>query len=555
MTVIDILLKNRGLITKKDQAEFLDPIKPGQVTLKQIGLQSAAIVKAIKRLTTARKNQELIYIYGDYDADGVSSTAILWETLNSLGFQALPFIPARNDPVRGLSPQGIDLIIKQASTRGRSASGGKPGLIITVDNGISAFKGCQYAQKLGIEVIITDHHLPKHKNNRPFFPKALAIIHTTQLAGAGVAWFFAREIIKKPSHSRGVNFFHLGSELLDLAALGTIADMVPLLNANRSLAKFGLDKIRLSQRPGLIALAKTASIDLKELDDYQVSYVLAPRLNALGRLEHALDALRLLCTTDLQRAERLAAHLNRTNQLRQDKTLTMFLDAQNKFLKQSADQPLIFVASKTYHEGVVGLVAGKLMEEFNRPAVVVALGKNYSKASGRSLKGFNILKAIRSLEPYLLEHGGHELAAGFTVANKNLKIVAKKLFSLAKKSLSNKELEPAIEIDCELDLEQINWQLFNTLEKFKPFGFANPQPLFATKKVKLLNFRSVGQDNKHLKLTLQGDSLKVDAIAFSFGHLAEKLAPGQLIDITYTIEKNVWNGNKSLQLKIKDIKI
>lgn len=541
MTVIDILLKNRGLITKKDQAEFLDPIKPGQITLDQIGLQSTAIAKAVKRLKFARKNQELIYIYGDYDADGVSSTAILWETLNSLGFQVLPFIPSRNDPVRGLSPRGIDMIIKQSKV--------KPGLIITVDNGISAFKGCQYAQKLGIEVIITDHHLPKHKNSQPFFPQALAIIHTTKLAGAGVAWFFSREIIK----SLKSKIYHPKSNL-DLAALGTIADMVPLLNANRSLAKFGLDRIRLSQRPGLIALAKTAAIDLSLLDDYQVSYVLAPRLNALGRLEHALDALRLLCTSDLHRAEKLAVHLNQTNQLRQDKTQTMFLDAKDKFLKQSGDQPLIFVASKTYHEGVVGLVAGKLMEEFNRPAVVVALGENYSKASGRSLKGFNILKAIRSLEPFLLEHGGHELAAGFTIANKNLKIVAQKLLKLAKKSLLNKELEPAVEVDCQLNFNQINWQLFNALEKFKPFGFANPQPLFATKQVKLLNFRSVGQDNKHLKLSLRGDSLQVDGIAFSFGHLAQKLVPGQLIDITYTIEANDWNNQKTLQLKIKEIK-
>jgi single-stranded-DNA-specific exonuclease len=538
MTVIDILLKKRGLITKKEQAEFLDPIKPDKITLDQIDLQSAAIVKAIKRLTSAYKNQELIYIYGDYDTDGVSSTAILWETLNALDFQVLPFIPSRNDPVRGLSPLGIDLIIKQAKT--------KPGLIITVDNGITAFKGCQYAEKLGIEVIITDHHLPKHKNNRPFFPKALAIIHTTKLAGAGVAWFFSREVLR---HLRG----DPPAGGLDLAALGTIADMVPLLNANRSLAKFGLDKIRLSQRPGLIALAKTANLDLKNLNDYQVSYVLAPRLNALGRLEHALDALRLLCTTDLHRAERLAVHLNQTNQLRQDKTQTMFLDAKEKFLKQSSDQPLIFVASKTYHEGVVGLVAGKLMEEFNRPAVVVALGKNYSKASGRSLKGFNILKAIRSLEPYLLEHGGHELAAGFTIDNKNIKIVAQKLLKLAKKSLLNKELEPAVEVDCELNFNQINWQLFNALEKFKPFGFANPQPLFATKQVKLLTFRSVGQDNKHLKLSLRGDSLQVDGIAFSLGHLAQKLTPGQLIDIVYTIEANDWNNQKTLQLKIKEI--
>jgi len=540
-SIIQTLLKKRGLVAKKDQLEFLSPLKPEKIKLNSVGLDKTQISKALNRLKTAKKNQELIYIYGDYDADGISSTAILWETLTACGFNALPYIPGRNDPIRGLSPFGLAEIFKNH----------QPKLIITVDNGISSFKGCQYAKKFKADVIITDHHLPKTKNHQPVLPQVLAIIHTTQLAGAGVSWFFSREISQKLSHPRGGNFFHPGGDELDLAALGTIADMVPLLQANRSLAKYGLDKLRSTKRPGLISLAKVAKVDLNNLEDYQVGYTIAPRLNALGRLDHALDALRLLCTHDPKRAAKLADHLTEINQLRQDKTLSMFTDAQVK-VKKLSQKFLIFVADASYHEGVVGLVAGRLMEEFNLPAVVVALGKHTSKASARSIPAFNVLKAIRQLEPYLLEHGGHKLAAGFTFENKHLKTISTKLTQLAKNDLSGKTLPSTIAFDCFLDFNQLNWKLFDALQQFKPFGFSNPQPIFQTKQVKVVAFRPVGHENKHLKLTVQQDNIKLEAIAFSFGYLAEKLEKNQLVDITYTLEANEWNNQKSLQLKIKD---
>ncbi|MFH0943352.1 MAG: single-stranded-DNA-specific exonuclease RecJ [Candidatus Beckwithbacteria bacterium] len=532
-SIIQILLKKRGLITKKVQTEFLSPTKPEKLSLVSVGLDKAQITQALNRLTLAKKNRQLIFIYGDYDADGISSTAILWETLTACGFNALPYLPVRDDPVRGLSPFGLNQILAKH----------QPQLIITVDNGISAFKGCQLAKKLRLDVIITDHHLPKTKNHQITLPQAQAIIHTTQLAGAGVSWFFSLKIAK---HFSGP------CPPLDLAALGTIADMVPLLSANRSLARFGLNKLRFTKRPGLISLAKVSKIDLNNLEDYQVSYTLAPRLNALGRLEHALDALRLLCTHDPTRAAKLAEHLIAINQLRQDKTLSMFQDAKLK-LKNLAQNSLIFVADKSYHEGVVGLVAGRLMEEFNLPAVVVAVGKNTSKASARSVKGFNVLRAIRQLEPYLLEHGGHELAAGFTFANKHLKTISAKLKILANQALSGKNLSSTTAADCNLDFNQLNWKLYTAIQEFKPYGFANPQPVFQTKKVKVVSFRPVGQANKHLKLTLEQSRVKLEAIAFNFGYLAAKLQPSQPINITYTLESNTWNSHKSLQLKIKDI--
>jgi len=525
--IITTILKARGLTTKPAQQEFLNPIHPKNLTPKSVAISQSQLTKALKRIQTAIKNQDSIYIYGDYDADGVCATAVLWETLHQLGAQVMPYLPLRDDKTRGLSQQGIDAIIKLNS--------GPPQLIITVDNGISSFKPTLYAKKHKIDVIITDHHQPKHKNKKLTYPKALAIVHSTQLAGVGVAWFLAKEISSKlPS--------------LSLTSLGTIADMIPLIAASRSLVKFGLKKLQQTKRPGLQALAKSANISLKDLQTYQVSFSLAPRLNAMGRLEHALDALRLLCTPNPKRAKQLAQTLEKTNQLRQSKTMEMFFHAKNIYLKQKSKTDLIFVADKSFHEGIVGLVASRLSEKFNKPAIVVAQGKNHSKASGRSIPGFNLIKTIRSLESLLLEHGGHPLAAGFTAENQNLPKIKQKLEKLATQALKTKDLQPTLDIDCQIELADINWKLYNQLEKFRPFGFANPNPIFATKQATLTNFRPVGQDQKHLKLKIED----FDAIAFNWGHLADQLIPGQPLDIAYTLDKNVWNNQKTLQLKIRD---
>ena len=531
--IIKALLKIRGLTKKSDITTFLNPKDPKDISIKSVGININQVKIAVKRIKECIKKNQLIYVYGDYDADGITATAILWEALNSMGANVMPYIPQRDEPARGLSKQGIDNIIKLAKAT--------PSLIITVDNGITSFKGCDYAKKLGVDVIITDHHQPKTKIKKLIYPKSLAIIHTQSLAGAGVAWFFSKELTKTLS--------------LDLVTLGTIADMVPLTHANRSLASHGLKALKASSRPGLKALAIAAQIVLKDLQTYQVSFCLTPRLNAMGRLDKALDSLRLLCTKDHIKAKSLAQNLNQTNQLRQDKTMEMFINAKGQYLKSNQDSKLIFVQNKNYHEGIVGLVAGRLSEEFNRPAVVVAISKNYAKASIRSIKGFNAIKAFRNIESHLLEHGGHPLAAGFTAKIKDLPLIQKKLETLAKKDLAKKSLDSQITIDCQIELKDINWDLMKKLDKFRPFGFANSQPVFATKKVNLLDFRPVGQTKKHLKLTVLQESNKLDAIAFNFGSLANTLKTDQLIDVAYTIDENLWNGKKDLQLKIKDIQL
>jgi len=521
MSIIDTLLKNRGLTTAEAVKEFFSPAQPEKISLAAVGIKQNLIDRAVGIIKQAVKVKRPIYVYGDYDADGISATAVLWEALNSLKAKVLPYIADRNDPVRGLSVKGLKIFKN------------KP-LVITVDNGITGFEAAAFAKKAGIDLIITDHHQPKQENNKTVWPEAAAIVHTDQLAGVGVAWFLARELGG-------------GQDSLEIAALGTIADMVPLLGANRSLVKYGLVKLQASSRPGIIALTRAVQIDLAKITPHQVSFSLAPRLNAMGRLADSIDALRLLCTTDLKRAEALTVKLNEVNQLRQDQTSAMFADARKKV---GTNKALIFVQSKDYHEGLVGLVAGRLAEEFHRPAVVIAQGEHHVKASMRSIKAFDAIKAIRDLGDLVLERGGHPMAAGFTAQAKNLPRIQKQLEAAAAK-MTEQDLQPETGYDCDLEIKQVDWELFKELERFQPFGFGNPTPLFRATKVKLLSFYPVGAENKHLKLKLPGFA----AIAFGQGRLAEKLKPGQIVDIIYSIEQNSWNNHQSLELKIKEISL
>ena len=287
------LLIERGLSSKKDQQLFFNPPKPQQIIPESVGIDPKQLKQAVKKINQAIKGKSLIYIYGDYDADGVTATTILWETLHQLGAKVMPFIPSRTDETRGLSKTGIDTIIKQAKK--------KPSLIITVDNGITSFKGSQYAKDQKIDLIITDHHQAEVDS----LPEALSILHSTSLAGAGIAWFLANALSSKVT------------DLLGVSALGTIADMVPLLKANRSIAKHGLEVLRHTNRPGIKALAELANIDLNHLKEFQVGYSLAPRLNAMARLEHAIDSVRLLCLKNEDKALEAAKALDSTNQKRQ----------------------------------------------------------------------------------------------------------------------------------------------------------------------------------------------------------------------------------------------
>lgn len=547
--IIKILLKNRGLKTKKQIDEFLTPPDPQKLTAKDVGINPVHLKKAISRIQKAIKNKESVVVYTDYDADGITGGAILWETLYKLGSKVMPYIPHRVEEGYGLSLKGIDNIIKQF----------QPKLIITVDHGITAREKVKYAKSQNIDVIVTDHHVKPQK-----LPECL-IVHTIKLSGAGVAYFLAKELISRqlslpaiPIQSgrqvqAGAFSHQTIDELLVLATVGTIADLVPLTGSNRAIVKHGLEKLNQTQNVGLTALIKDAGLEKNNIDTYSVSHILAPRLNAMGRLVHGLDALRLLCTNKKTAAEYLAQKLGLTNKERQQLTEDTTMHALNSMPK--SQKKLIFLSHKEYNQGVIGLVAGKLTEIYYRPAIVVSRGEIYSKASARSISGFNIIKSIRFCSELLVDAGGHPMAAGFTVETSKLELLKSKLEKIAEKELNKDMLIRKLVVDMELPLEKATYNLWQEIQKFAPFGMGNYEPVFVSRGVKVSDARVIGKDKKHLKISIlcHVSGVRIDAIGFGMGELYSQLKPEKPVDIAYTIDINVWNGHKTLQLKLKDI--
>ncbi len=529
--LIDLLLANRGIENKKGKDHFLNP-RLENVTVESVGIDKKQLAKAIKRIKKAIKDDEQIIVFGDYDVDGITGAAILWETLHDLGARILPHIPHRIEEGYGLSIVGINNIKEKLPD---------VKLIITVDNGIVAHEAVDFANAQGIDVIITDHHVPSED-----LPNALAIVHTVKLCGAGVAYLLSKEFVKKD-----------GDNHLELAALGTIADMVPLTEANRAIVKHGLSKICQTKRPGLLALFNQAGLEKNEFTPYEVGYIIAPRLNAAGRIESGMDSLRLICTKDPKRAKMLAEKLELINRERQlvlkEATEHAMAKIQNS---ESKIKNLIFIAHESYQPGVIGLVAGKLVEEHYLPSIVVSIGEIQSKASARSISGFNMIEFLRRHTDHFVNVGGHPMAAGFSVATEKLADLQILLEESAITLLTDEIKKRKLKIDCELPLSNIDLSLYNAIQALSPFGMGNPEPTFASQKVEVEDLKLLGKEKNHLKLWLkQDDSQTFEAIAFGMGEFAEKLKAGDKIDIAYTIDENIWNGNTKLQLKIKDIKL
>jgi single-stranded-DNA-specific exonuclease len=524
--VIRILLENRGLKTRKEQEEFLHPPKPQDLTAKEVGISSVELKKAIARIKKAIKTKEKIIIYGDYDTDGVCGTAILWEVIYKLGGEVMPFIPKRKEGY-GMKVARLEEMAKEGVK-----------LVITVDQGIVAVGQAERAKDLGMDLIITDHHLPGEKK-----PKALAILHTTKLSGAGVAWFLAKNL------GDGTG--------LDLATIGTVSDVVPLIGPNRSIVKYGLEAVRRTKRVGLISLYQTAGISPENIGTYEISFIIGPRLNASGRMDDPLDSLRLICTKDKQRALDLAQKIEEKNRQRQDLTQQTLIHARNLWLASDGKSSLIFVQDKSYEEGVIGLVAGKLMEEFYRPAVVLAPRENHWVASARSIEEFNIVEAIRTCAEFLGPHGGHRKAAGFTIEESKISLVRQRLIELAHQKLGEENLKPTLIIDTELSLGNLSLSLYDQLISLSPFGEGNPQPVFATRNVQILDAQLVGAESRHLKLQLVDNTsgTALEAIGFGLGDFFFQLSPEQPVDIAYNLATDEWNGKRKIQLKLKDIKI
>jgi len=571
--LIKVLLANRDVQTKKEKEEFLDP-KLETVTARRVGIDSRNLKKALARIELAINNKEQIVVFGDYDVDGICGSAILWETLNSLGAKVMPYIPHRIGEGYGLSVTGIENVILNLFQDPKHESkemlkqvqhDKKRGLIITVDNGIVANKAVDFAKNEGIDVIITDHHVAPNPSTGSGLPNAFSIVHTTKLCGAGVAWILSNVILNSfqdPQQNSKEMLKQVQHDIerdkhLELVALATVADLVPLKGANRTLLKFGLQQLRKTKRMGLLELFKEARLAKDSIGVYEIGHMIAPRLNAMGRLEYAMDSLRLICTNNQKRAENLARLLGNTNKERQDLTLQTVLHAKQVIRdKKQEIRKLLFISHESYEQGIIGLVAGKLADEFYRPSIVVSIGEKTSRASARSISGFNIIEFIREYSSLMLNAGGHPMAAGFTVETAKLlelqKVLEKKADTVIKKDLLTRSLK----IDCELPLSFVDLNLYKALQKLAPFGMGNPEPTFLSKKVLIDDMRLVGAENSHLKFRFKIHDLgfTIDGIGFGMGDKSSEIDIGDKVDIVYTIDENEWNGEKRLQLKVKDIK-
>jgi len=536
------LLYNRGITTPQDVRDFLAGARPEGNPFQLRGMN-----EAVTRLRQAIRRGELVAIYGDFDADGVAATALLVETLSALGANVKPYIPHRVDEGYGLNTGAL----RQLASQG-------VGVVVTVDCGIRSIKEVIYARKLGLDLIITDHHSVGQE-----VPPALAVINPKQpdcpypfkdLAGVGVAFKLAQALLKAnrrvPVAKGEVGVNEEG--LLDLVALGTVTDLAPLLGENRSLVTGGLEWLNNPQRRGIKALLTHAGLKPGGVDAATIGFVLGPRLNAAGRIDNAMISYDLLTASSDARADELASRLEELNQHRQQLTVETFDRAREQVLIAGESEKLFFVAAEDFLAGIVGLVAHRLTEEFYRPSLVVELGPEESRGSARSIPEFNITAALDQCSDLLIRYGGHAAAAGFTVANDNLEALQERLKELATKQLEGVELTPTLLIDAEVELSEVDWATQALLTQLEPCGYANPSPLLLSRRAIVRDARAVGTEERHLKLTLSDGRIVWDAIAFHQGQWDDQLP--RHIDIVYSLEVHEWNGEKRLQLNVKDLR-
>ncbi len=535
------ILYNRGMADPASVQAFLD----GRYLEKTDPFLLADMATAVARIQRAVEQEETIYVYGDFDADGVTATVLLTQALRGLGLsrqQAQPYIPDRIDEGYGLNIDALSKLKENGA-----------GLVISVDCGIRSVAEAQHARAIDLDMIITDHHSLGQE-----LPPALAVINPkrpdsaypeTMLAGVGIAYKLAQALYQAmPARTQ----FHV-EELLDLVAIGTVADLAPLLRENRKLVADGLAVLNNGRRPGIKALADVAKLKMGHLTAESIAFGIGPRINAAGRLAHAYDAARLLAATNDIDARRYAGELHRLNQQRQ--RLTSELGEKAEAMVNPTD-PILIAADSNFLPGIVGLVASRLAEKHYRPAIVIEQGEEESRGSCRSIDEFHITDALDEMAELLVRHGGHAQAAGFTIRNENLPDFIERMTSVARHKLEGLELYPSLPIDAEIEIEAVDWALFEHLAGLEPTGVANPTPIFASRNVEIIHHRLVGQESDHLQLQLASDSVAgsykvISAIAFRQGAWASHLP--QYIDIAYTVNVNEWNGRRDLQLMIQDI--
>ncbi|WP_053367251.1 single-stranded-DNA-specific exonuclease RecJ [Bacillus sp. FJAT-27245] len=534
--LVSSMLVNRGL----DTVEAARPFLFGGEKFHDPFLLKGMDV-AVSRIKRAIDSQEPVLIYGDYDADGVSSTTVLMITLKELGANVGYYIPDRF--AEGYGPN-------EAAFRKAAENGVK--LIITVDTGISGVHEADVARELGVDLIITDHHEPG-----PVLPDALAIIHPKlpdsnypfkELAGVGVAFKLAHAL-----------YGQLPDHLLEIAAIGTIADLVSLKGENRLIAKSGIDRLKVTGNIGIRAILKSAGVDASAINEETIGFTLAPRINAVGRLEHASMAVKLLLTEDKGEAEDLAREMDSLNRERQaivqEITEEAILQVERDFPPDS--NKVLLVGKEGWNAGVIGIVASRLVEKFYRPVIVFSfdMEKGLAKGSARSIPGFDLFKNLSECRDILPHFGGHPMAAGMTLKLEDVNDLRFRLNELAAGQMSDEDFVPVLQLDAEISISEVSLPVLEEVLLLAPFGMDNPKPKISVEDVSISTLRRIGSDSSHLKMTLSNGEASLDGIGFGLGPLADHISPSSKISVAGELSINEWNNIRKPQLMLQDIAI
>lgn len=537
--LISIILYNRGICDSGDITEFLK--------CDLSGLHDPYLLKgmreAVERIKQAKADNEKITIYGDYDVDGITSIAILYKHLSSMGFEVDFYVPDRIQEGYGVNRGALDKI-RQNGTK----------VLITVDTGITAVDETEYAREIGMDIIITDHHECKEK-----IPNAYAAIDPKRkdcqypfknLAGVGVAF----KLIQALDSSCSVE--DLMTRYADLLCLGTVADISPLIDENRIIVTEGLKRFRSTENIGLKALIDVSINNNKAVTTSTIGYIIAPRINASGRLGCAARSVEMFLTDDRDRAYELANDLCKENTIRQQTEQQMFAEAleyieENPKIKE--DKVLI-IPHRNWHHGIVGIVSSKITEKFYKPSILFAIDGDEAKGSGRSISGYNLFEALENCSDLLEKFGGHELAAGLSIKTENIEKFRKAINEYAAAKLEEKTLVPTINIDAIIKPAYITLETVDEINKLQPFGVDNPTPVFAVRNIKIHKISTMSE-NRHLRMTLLKDNKFLDAVGFGMGEYYNYLKEGDFVEVAFGLDINDYKGYKNVQLILKDIKL
>ena len=543
--VILQLLYNRGVISQLEDKKKIDRFfKPDFAKDLHNSDLLPDIKKAIKRIALAVEKKEVVGIYADYDADGIPGAALMYKTFVALGNRVEVFIPNREQGY-GLGKEGIDSLKKKRCS-----------LIITVDLGIRNHKEADYCKSKNIDLIITDHHLPDET-----LPSAVAVINPMRhdskypfqgLSGAGVAYKIVQALSKKYPKQINQSFLKWN---LDLVAISTIADVVPLQDENRTIAKYGLIVLNKTKNIGLAELVKFAGTKEGYLPAYAVAFQIAPRINAPGRIDHATKSFRLLTTDDQKEAKELASWLNDKNIERQEAMEQLYLEAVEKVEKHKLAENNIIVVAGEWAKGILGPSASQIVEKYYRPAIVFSSNINTFTGSARSIEGVNIVSIFEQMKKYLIRFGGHKGAAGLSLGKDKFKTFSEQIIKYCNKNIDKKLLTPKIKVDAEINPKDLGLNLYDEILQFEPFGMGNPKPVFVLRDVIMENPRFVGREEKHLSSQIVSGEKRFKAIYFSYAKDRDIIKHGNICDVAFSLSEDNWDNKRKLSLNIIDLKV